>query len=827
MYFKKLVLALLFLFNPILLTAQPWRGYHSGEILQMLNKLNTLGSVLYVAAHPDDENTRLLSYLANERNFRTVYISLTRGDGGQNLLGKEQGAELGMIRTRELLEARRVDHAEQTFSMCNDFGYSKNPEETFRFWDRKKAEADVVWAIRKYRPDVIINRFPTTGEGGHGHHTASAILAVDAFRSAADSTQFSEQLQYVSPWQSRRILFNSFNFRNQPPSDYKGQIKLDVGGYSPLLGTSYGEMASESRSMHKSQGFGVARNRGVQYEHFVRLDGDTSIQEIFEGINTSWSRVKNGAPIEGMVNKVIRDFKPDHPQLSVKPLIQILNRIRAIDDPYWKSVKEEEVIRLIAACSGIWFDAISSDYFISPGDSISITVQAISRKKPGIKLHGYSMPFHDSSPEITLAENELWTKTFNYPVDDSAPFTNPYWLESPGSEGRYDSPDQKMIGKPWNESVISVMFHISVEGEPFSFRVPVNYKWTDPVKGELYRPLEIVPAVSLNFKEAIGVFSGTVAKDVHLGITCNREQITGKLIIRTPQGWIAEPTELEVKLNGKGKTSVFPVKLTPPSVAVDSGELYLEATFQTGDNSFNQTVKRIVYDHIPPLVSIQPCKLKLVRPEIKNSILKVGYIEGAGDEVAEGLKQLGIDVKMLNIAKENQLSPVNYPVIITGIRAFNTNEDLVNAHEKLMSYVENGGTLIVQYNTNNFLSGIKSDIGPYPFKISRSRVTDENAVPVFTRQDHFIFNRPNKITSADFEGWVQERGLYFASEYSSEYENLINWNDPGEKPADGALIIAKKGKGYFIYTGISFFRQIPAGVPGAYRLLINLINAGK
>src|SRR6202012_2711831 len=326
---KQLRLTLLFLFVFSYVFSQSNPPQDLGTIEQSFKKLNVLGSVLYVAAHPDDENTRLLAYLAAEKHYRTGYLALTRGDGGQNLIGDEQSEVLGLIRTQELLAARRVDGAEQFFTRANDFGFSKGPDETLKIWDKEKVLGDVVWVIRNFRPDVIICRFPTTGEGGHGHHTSSAILAQEAFTAAADPKRFPEQLKYVQPWQAKRLLWNTFSFGtvNTTAPD---QFKINVGVYNPILGEGYGEMAAESRSNHKTQGFGSARQRGDAYEYFKTILGDAPKEDLMDGINTSWARVKGAEDIGTEAEKIRKDFEIDHPEKSVPALIKLLDKVEKV-----------------------------------------------------------------------------------------------------------------------------------------------------------------------------------------------------------------------------------------------------------------------------------------------------------------------------------------------------------------------------------------------------------------------------------------------------------------------------------------------------------------
>ena len=820
-----LILFLSFSFSWI--KAQKPASMSSGEIQLAISKMNTLGTVLYIAAHPDDENTRLLSYLANERKFRTVYLSLTRGDGGQNLVGKEQGAGLGMIRTRELLAARSVDGAEQYFSRANDFGYSKSPEETFSIWKKQEILADVVWTIRLFKPDIIINRFPTTGEGGHGHHTASAILSLEAFKAAADPTQFPEQLKDVEVWQAKRVFLNSFVPRNQPPSNFEGQLKLDVGGYNPLLGLSYGEIAAESRSMHKSQGFGVARSRGVQIENFKKQAGDTVVTELFENIDTTWNRLNSPDDLAAIFAATLSSFDAAHPEKSIPQLVEALKKINKLEKSYWKEYKQKELQKIILACAGLWFEANTTGFQSAPGDSFSITLSAISRQGANIKAERISIAGFDTLLNKSLQKNELFSIQKGMILPKSTAYTTPFWLKNTFEKDAYVIDDLTKRGDPWNTDELKAVFTFVIENEKITCEVPLSYKWTDPVKGELYRYFEITPPVSISPSNDVLLFTDASPKDFQVKVKSAVDSISGKIKFTLPEGYTITPKEQTINIKGKGKEIAYDFKITPSKNLQLKETVILQPWIEIEKNKFDYTLERIQYDHIPPMTRLSKCEVKLIHMDLKSNVKKIGYLEGAGDEVATYLRESGFDVTVLSESdiKNDNLS--SYGAIITGIRAYNTLENIDQLYDPLMKYVEEGGNLIVQYNTNNFLGTVTKNIGPYPFKIGRDRVTVENAPVTFDKPSHPLLNHPNKLTTADFDNWVQERGLYFATEIDSSYETILSWNDPGEKPLSTGLIISKKGKGNFIYTGISFFRQLPAGVPGAYRFMTNLINAGK
>ncbi|HXU25770.1 MAG TPA: PIG-L family deacetylase [Bacteroidia bacterium] len=799
---------------------------NSAEILQSLKKLNTVGSVLYIAAHPDDENTRLLGYLAKERNLRTGYLSLTRGDGGQNLIGKEQGEPLGLIRTQELLAARRIDGAEQFFTRANDFGFSKNPKETFSIWNKDSILADVVLAIRKFKPDVVICRFPTTGEGGHGHHTASAILALEAFDAAADPTKFLEQLAYTQVWQAKSIFWNTFNFgtTNTTAPD---QLKIDVGVFNPLLGKSYGEIAADSRSMHKSQGFGSAKVRGESIEYFKQLKGDKANADLFEGINQTWVRFTATASIQKTIDDCIKKYNPQLPEKIITDLIAIYKQIKQLDESdvnikYWKQLKLKETETLLLTCSGLWVEAYAADYKAVPDNDVFITAQIITRNNCEVKLNSISF-FNQTDTTITkiLKQNELLTFKHKEKLAPTTPFSNPYWLNEKHPIGMYTVNNKQLIGKPENDAFAKATFDVSIYDLNLKIDRGLVYKYTDPVKGEVYRPFEILPSATINISDKVFVFSSDNPKDVTFTVKANTANVNGTVQLKVPEGWIIQIKNPNFKLIANGDEAIIEATITPKKNSTDGK---LQALLNINEVLYTKSIKRIEYDHIPYQFILSDAEAGLVHIDLKKTGNLIGYIPGAGDDVPACLKQIGYDVTLLTdelLAKEN-LS--KYNCIITGVRAYNTNERLQIYYTKLMDYVKNGGNLVVQYNTNSRIGPVGTKVGPYPFTISRDRVTDDNAEVRFINSKHSVLNYPNIITQKDFDGWVQERGIYFASDIDKNYETIFSINDPDEKASEGSLIVGKYGKGNFVYTGLVFFRELPAGVPGAYRLFANLLS---
>ena len=810
------------------LFAQSPQTWTSADIYLAIKKLNVLGSVLYMAAHPDDENTRLIAYLSKDRLYRTGYLSLTRGDGGQNLIGDEQGIDLGLIRTQELLSARRIDGGEQFFTRAFDFGFSKNPEETFTKWDKEKILSDVVWVIRKFQPDIIITRFPTTGEGGHGHHTASAILANEAFTAAADPTRFVDQLKYVQPWQVKRVLWNTFNFGGtNTQSD--SQYKLDVGGYNPLLGKSYGEIAAESRSQHKSQGFGVPAGRGEAIEFFTATKGDQPKNDLLEGIDISWKKINGGEAIEKMVNDISSSFDFLHPENSVKALVQLYKALNAMPSGYWRNKKLDETKQIIEQSSGLWLDVFTNEQFAVQTDSIRFNFQFNNRLGVNANIKGFTVDGFDSLMSLPLTRNRNINFAKTIFVPSTKPLTQPYWLEAKMEPGYYNVNDQTKIGIPDIQPSYVLNVKINIEGEDFNFSRAVKYKFTDPVRGEIYWPLVVVSPVLITPSEDLKIImNGNDKATGSVSIKGLKKDFIGKIVALSETDM--KPltnfsfTTQKVRVNSKGQSLGFDYN---GNDIKKSSNVLFGVTDTSGTNLIKSDKHEIKHDHIPAINYFHEADVAMKVVNVETYGKKIGYIVGAGDKVPEALEQMGFEVNRLN-QKEIAKNPLDkFDAIIVGVRAYNTVDWLGNYYDKLMKYVENGGNLIVQYNTSNFISNVRSKMGPYDFTITRNRVTDENATVTFLQPEHPALNYPNKINQDDFKGWIQERSIYDAVDSAGKFEKILAMNDPGEKPDDGSLLIAKYGRGYFTYTGLVFFRELPAGVPGAYRLLANLIALNR
>lgn len=819
---KKIFFSIASIFICSLAFAQAPVSLTSSEMFWAIKKLNVLGSVLYIAAHPDDENTRLLTYLSKEKLYRTGYLSLTRGDGGQNLIGEEQGVELGLIRTQELLSARRIDGAEQFFTRAYDFGYSKTPTETFSKWGKEKILSDVVWVIRKFQPDVIICRFPTSGEGGHGHHTASAILAEEAFQAAADPTQFSDQLKYVKPWKAKRLLWNTFNFSGGTNTIAENQFKIDVGGYNPILGKSYGEIAAESRSQHKSQGFGVARTRGESFEHFKTISGEAPTVDLFDNMVTDWSKIIDGASISKMINTITTSFDLLHPELSVKPLVQLYKKLNNLSGGNWKQQKENEVLKLIEQCSGLWMDVYCNEPFAVQTDSLRFNFQINNRQGIQATVISISIEEFDSSLQLLLARNKNINISKTIYIPKTKPITQPYWLEKKMEEGSFNVSHQLQIGQPDVTVSFIASITVNIEGEAIKFSKPVQYKFTDPVKGELYNSLIVTPSILIAPDEKMKMSNAQNQFDGVLNLVSKKNSnaavVKETILFENDKPSIEFPQQ-QLFFPEKNRTQSIVYKVN----ANKNNEYLFEVMGGTDSTIFHNTIKEINYDHIPSIHYFEKATVINKKLNLKIAGKRIGYIHGAGDKVPKSLQQMGYEVVFLGDKELSKNNLQQFDAIVTGVRAYNTNDWLPNHYNKLMQYVEEGGNLIVQYNTNNFISKVASNIGPFGFTISRNRITDENSPVVLLKPDHQVFNFPNQIVMDDFKGWVQERSIYNVIGFDKKYESVLSMNDPNEKSDEGSLVIAKHGKGTFVYSGLVFFRQLPAGVSGAYRLFANIL----
>lgn len=828
------------LFSSALLAQTP-RRYTSADLLDGIQKLQFLGSALYVAAHPDDENTRLIAYLANVRDANTAYLSLTRGDGGQNLIGPEISELLGLIRTQELLAARRIDGGQQFFSRANDFGFSKHSDETLQIWNKDEVLSDVVWIMRKFQPDVIINRFDhrTPGET-HGHHTSSAILSTEAFDLAGNPQAYPEQLEHVDAWQPKRLFFNTFWWFYGSPEAFEAAIdtmdviSVEVGQYLPLRGESTAEIAARSRSQHKSQGFGSSGARGLDKEYLELIKGDAIKRgdDLFAGINTTWSRVKGGAPIGELLKKVESAFDFNHPAKSVPGLLQVRSRIAALPDSYWKRVKLAEIEELIVGASGLFLEVTANDPNAAPSRPLTLTYEAINRSAAQVRLLATRIePLGKDSTlrnDLPTEKGISWKQNLVLPAD--LPFSNAYWLDRPATLGMYNVPDQDERGRPETPAPVQVAFQLEFyqpltkKWVPLEVVRPVVYKETDPVKGEVYQPFVVTPPVFVDIEQSAFIFADDEPRAVEVKVTAGRDSVSGTVELRHDARWQVQPNNLSFSLVKKGQEQTLRFELYPPA---EQGESTITPLAIVDGGTYDRSLVTIDYDHIPKQSVFLDATTKVARLNLQMAGRRIGYVMGAGDDIPAALREIGYQVDLLSLADLQVSRLKGYDAVVMGVRAYNTIDRIGFYQPALLQYVEQGGTLIVQYNTNRGLNLPMDQLGPYPLRLSRERVTVEDAEVRFLAPEHPVLTFPNRITEADFAGWVQERGLYFADQWDDRYTAVLSSNDPGEPARDGGLLIAPHGKGFYVYTGFSWFRELPAGVPGAYRLFANLLSLSQ
>jgi len=810
------------------------------DIELALKKLNVLGSVLMIAAHPDDENTAILAYYARGRSVRTGYLSLTRGEGGQNLIGPQQGDMLGVIRTQELLAARRIDGAQQFFTRAIDFGFSKTAEESLRKWDHDKVLSDVVWVIRRFRPDVVILRFSGAPRDGHGQHQASAILGKEAFAAAADRNRFPEQLRYVQPWQAKRAMWNTFSFtreQEKEASEMPHRVEVDTGEFDPILGKSYTEIAGISRSQHRSQGMGAPERRGPSKNFLVTVAGAVADHDAFDGVDTTWSRVSGGAAVAPILAEALRTFAPEQPEKTIPLLLKARPLIAAIDDP-WAREKLAELDETLALCGGLWLDATSDRYAAVPGSTVKIEMTAINRSHFPVEWQAYSIipnegPGTDmrgsvASGQRDLAYNRTSVASVDWKVPPNEPYSEPYWLRRPHTADTYEIDEQEWIGLADTPPLLAARFALNFSGTAVTLSRPVHYRYVDPTDGELTRRLDVVPFVAVNLPESVDLFPGEAPKKIEVTLRSNIADTAGELRLEVPDGWRAEPASQSFHLPGAGEERTFSFSVSPPRGQISSR---FHAIAHIDGREISSGMAVIAFSHIPPQTLFPDAAGTLERVDVQIAARRAGYVMGAGDQVPEALRQLGCEVTLLSARDLAEGDLSRFDAILTGVRAYNVRPDLRANQQRLLDYVHNGGTLIVQYNIaeggpfGGRKTGELTRLGPYPLEIGRGRVSVEEAPVRFVAPGHPLLVSPNRISERDFEGWIQERGLYFASDWDRQYQPVLETQDPGEKPLEGGLLYTRYGKGVYIFSALSWFRELPAGVPGAYRIFANMLSA--
>ncbi len=830
--FKKVFITGILSLSAVLISAQQVRPSKSSEIYRELKTLKNLPKVLYLAAHPDDENTGLLSWLINDQNVETAYLSLTRGDGGQNLLGTEQGAALGLIRTHELLEARKLDGAQQFFTRAIDFGFSKNTTDTFKQWNADNITADVVWVIRQFRPDVIICRFPPTAAAGHGQHAASAVVAEKAFNLAGDKNAFPDQLKYVNVWQPKRLLWNTFRFGNNNTTA-ENQLKITVGQYDAQLGMGYGELAGLSRSLHKSQGAGTQSVAGIKTEYFSHVDGETAKSTLFDGINKTWK--KEGNPdIDQSLDKIISNFNFNRPDLSLPDLLVLRKKVLAVKNSDLKNDKIKSLDHIILSCAGFMGEVVTNQAEAVAGESHNFRLNVISRAENPVVLENVKWLNQLEHLNKKLSKDSLITIQHEIQIPADAVLTEPYWLAKPAKDAAtFSVPNETLIGLPEAEPSLNVLLDLKIGSENFQVKLPLSFKKLDPVRGDVVEALRIVPALELKFTQPLYLVKENADLNVSLNFKVNSmKQFTNGTVNLMFNGETLGGGDLK-SINGKDFTVDYIIPKAKLA-SIKPNQLQLDANFVADGIIYNKRQILIQYPHLPALQYFAPATVAVMKGDIQSKVKKVGYVQGAGDFIPEFLRIAGVQVDVLkdedfygnlNESGANQNKLSQYDAIVLGVRANNTEKKLGRWMPFLWSYVKAGGNLMMQYNTNQDTS--VDQLGMYNFTIANKRVTEENAEVKFLNPNHKLLNFPNKITADDFKGWVQERGAYFPDKWDAAYEPLFEMHDTGEEPLQGSTLYAKYGKGNFIYTPLAFFRQLPAGNVGAARLFLNFLSAQK
>jgi len=854
----------LWLIFPIAVKAQvrPVYDYGATGLAQLLKRLNNTKSVMYIGAHPDDEDSALLAYLARGENARTAYLSLTRGDGGQNIIGSELFESLGIIRTEELLQARRLDGAEQFFTRAFDYGFSKTLAEAKQKWDEKIILCDAVRVIRTFRPLVVISRFSGTPADGHGQHQFAGYISPLAVKAAADSNQC---IDSGMPWQVLKFYVSQGFRSTQEPT-----LKINTGEYDFLLGRTYFELAMEGRSQHKTQEQGVLELRGEQFSGLNLVESKVPKVEneksVFDGIDIKLM----GSPktfglsenyereqltkVQVLAEQALREYDPKKPQKIVPVLtegLRIMHESGQIEPitPKIFFQKDREFSEAIRRASGVTVDVLADRETVAPDESFQTTVKVFFPNGANVKLKKVYFRIPDdwdadetgapkeANQGFIRRETANQTKYFKIKISRNAKLTEPYWLKN-GRQGDLFNVQQPFDNQnlPFQPPIASANVIVEINGTEINIIQPVQYRFADDIRGEVRRNLNVVPKVSLKLDQDLVIVPQSKkaqTRKIVLSVTNNSsEAASGIAKLNVPDGWRIAPREAGFDLKNKGaKTSVAFDVTVPANVKI--GDFNISAEVAAGGETFTQTMNEIAYPHIQTHRYYTKAETKVNVLDLRVAPVRVGYIMGSGDEVPEAIRQMGLSVESLN---ENDLTSGDlskFDTIVVGIRASQVRQDFVSNNQRLLDYVKNGGTLIVQYQRPDY---VRQNLPPFPGSMTdtqkttagmTARVVDENAKVTILEPQHPIFNFPNKITDKDFADWVQERNLYNFTTFDAKYKPLLEAHDAGEAENKGGLVIAEIGKGKYVYCSYAFFRQLPVGVPGAYRLFANLLSLPK
>jgi LmbE family N-acetylglucosaminyl deacetylase len=815
---------------------------------QALKRLDVVSSVLHTGAHPDDENSALLAWLSRGQGVRTGYVSATRGDGGQNLLGTELFEALGVIRTEELLAARRFDHAQQFFTPLYEFGFSKTADEGFEKWGHEQVLGDFVRVIRQFRPEIIVSRFSGTPGDGHGHHQVAGIITKEAFKAAADPARFPE---YGKPWQAKKLYLNvgigPQQAEQQAAALKQPGVTVNVGEYDLALGRSYNEIAAEGRSLHRSQSQGTAQEKGPRTTRLQLLDQAVDADPsagLFEG---TISKLTDLAQLESELSSDLNQLqrqvdtirqKPAYtssgdilPQLAsaIRLLKQIQTKARNEQVQFLLSQKEPDFHEAARLAAGLVVDVIASDDTVSPGQEINLSIVVVNGGRhdfPTVRTHtdfppGWQTDYQGSTG--SLQSGQRFEQKFKVKIAPGAAFTQPYWLQQPRKDDRFVWLPGAPANMPFDPPLMDTRAEVDYEGATIAFSKPAEFRNIDSMYGELRSFVKVVPALSVRISPDVAVVPISSDRRKEFTVTIENQNpvaAESEVHLVTPQGWTVAPASRLVKLARQGEKASVQFVVSIPQV---QGDFSIQAVAKLGNEEYKTGYAAITYPHIQTRHIYAPAASKVEVFDVKSSVTSIGYVEGAGDGVPDALRQLGINVTTLSAQDLASGDLSRFPTIVLGIRAYGVRNDVRAYNNRLLEYVSNGGTLIAQYNRSEEIRD--NHFGPYPFTINNNdRVTKEEAAVKILQPAHPVFNTPNKITEKDFDGWVQERGTYFFRTWDPKYQPLLESHDPGEDPKEGGLMVARYGKGAYVYTGYVFFRELPAGVKGAYRLFANLVS---
>ncbi len=848
-------------------------GERPGEISLelLLRKLGSTGTFMETTAHPDDEDNALLALLGHGRGLRTVLVTATRGNGGQNEIGPELFEPLGVLRTEELLAAHRFDGAEQYFTRAIDFGFSFSVEESIEKWGHDAIVGDYVRHIRATRPDVIAG-FLCGGTGGGQHHQASTQLTIEAFRAAADPTKFPEQLKEgLRPWQAKRVFCTdttSFGPQAGQPSPTPGLLTTDVSAFDAALGRTYAELGLEARSMHKCQGTsqllllpGQGRGRTYRLRDSVLDQGGVAPKDMFASIDVSLHgllRVHGPNPPDGLssgldalsrnVNDATQALASRGPKAALGALTAGLRTVRdlrrliakdtnkdgAFEVDFRLRQKEEQFEDALRVAAGVTVEALADDGIVTPGETLNVTLYAASREAESVVLKNAVLKGFDGATTTTcqgpLAASTAITCKATVTVPANTHYSTPYWKPRPDA-ARYDFEPDVPFGVPFRPSPFHATYELTIGGEPITLDRVVQYRYDEVFAGEKRTELKVAPPFNVRVTPDITVVPADkpAPREVRVTISNNeRHAVSGTVALKLPGGWTAEPVTAPVKFAREDDEASVRFRVMPPANPAP-GESSIGAILTAEDGTQSKVGYDVIeYPHIHRRHYVEPAvtRAKVIEVAIAPD-LHVGYIMGVGDQVPQAIAQLGASVDMIDPDMLSFGDLSKYDVIVTGVRAYERRADLRANNQRLLDYAAHGGTVLVQYNKFEFN---QAQYGPYPAKVSSNRVTDENAPIEVLVPDDPVFNRPNKIGPESWANWVQERGLYFLGERDPRYVDLVRSQDPfpfNAGPKTGALVEARVGKGRWIYIGLGLWRQLPAGTDGAYRLLANLLSLGK